>query len=154
MCPPRTISSSPRWQGAKAGRICCQFTWQHPDCPHKLPHKRKGCSTSLSSAYLLKWDYKKKSSKSLLILKHKSRLLKGTRILIHQDKMVFPSTGHLAGALLFHMSQLSSSRLTVAYPSLLPSSSNAKQEWAASTTGAGLSCQHQAKPTSLLFPKW
>lgn len=67
MCPPCTISSSPRWQGAKAGRICCQFTWQHPDCPHKLP--RKGCSAILSSASLIKWDYKKKSSKSFLILK-------------------------------------------------------------------------------------
>lgn len=92
-----------------------------------------------------------KNSKSLIILKHESRLLKGTRILVHQDKMVFPSTGLLAGALLFHMSQLSSSRLTVAYPSLLPSFSNAKQEWAASTTGAGLSCQHQTKPTSQSF---
>lgn len=94
-----------------------------------------------------------KSGKSLIILKYESRLPKGTRILVHRDKMVFPSTGHLAGALLFHMSQLSSSRLSVAYPSLLPSCSDGKQEWAASTTGAGLSCQHQAKSTSSLFPE-
>lgn len=138
--------------GSKIRQDCCQFPWQHPACPHKLP--KKGCSTVLYSASLLKQDYKKKNSKNLLILQYESRLLKGTSILVHQEKMVFPSTGHLAGALLFHMSQLSSSRLTVAYPSLLPSFSDAKQEWAASTTGAGLSCQRQAKPTSLLFPKW